>query len=141
MSPWRCFLHPRTDASIGSRRMRSCRPAEVQAEIAAPSLNIGRRRQRRRGGWGPIPNLLRWGGGGAPDEPMLVPRSEAAPPAVAGFGTSFHDRFSLQIDPKRRPLELTGPAAQLCSEGRMTLPCGLPDGYVMGSPARAPRKA
>src|SRR6266508_4028626 len=30
-------------------------------------------------GWGPIPNLLRWGGGGAPDEQMLVPRSEAAP--------------------------------------------------------------
>src|SRR6266542_4278597 len=27
----------------------------------------------------PIPNLLRWGGGGAPDEPMRVPRSEAAP--------------------------------------------------------------
>src|SRR6266508_2382507 len=30
-------------------------------------------------GWGPIPNLLRGGGGAAPDEQMLVPRSEAAP--------------------------------------------------------------
>src|SRR6266496_6369485 len=40
-------------------------------------------------GWGSIPNFLRWGGGSAVDEPMLVPRSEVAPLGVAGFGTSL----------------------------------------------------
>src|SRR6266542_1122582 len=49
---------------LGGSSGRDC-CSELEPRVTVPEAPRG---------WGSIPNLLRWGGGGPPDEPMLAPR-------------------------------------------------------------------